>query len=526
MTSYLYNDVLVPAEIRKRGDKAIKEYITALREGKKKMPRCKLMVLGEAGVGKTNLLNLLTGEKFEPKHEETEGVNIDFVYTSIIKTGNWERSATGGDEECTDAAAASLLNIKSKTNKFETKDAVVFLSDTELEQEFNLLVQKYKKQTVKQNRSHTATSHVSKLQESASNFEKPNVRLTPTSAPVTVQQNLPPAKLPAPIPRPAPSYSTQEEVHEKADHVQKQVSLPPQPKELQESHKTRAFSSNPVTNISNSPGYSNIRILRKALKKTKSPHSQKHSVNSKLKLTSFDFAGQKHYKPMHHCFITSRAVYVVTINARHLLSSENKEQCINSLKFWINSINVYTDAPLILVGTHKGPYLGASGDYLTEEEKAPFGMLTSGEMEEIDKTVKRHFDNKDCFKFEYFEGGKIIALVENSCTSKNDSGASIVQNTLLDIGESLPQNKEDLPISYLFLEAMIYEKRLQFHDQKKLHLIPQAEIKHWAAECHIGDSDEALDLVLKFFHDIGIIINPSKCNYRTCTYTELFVLYR
>ena len=54
---------------------------------------------------------------------------------------------------------------------------------------------------------------------------------------------------------------------------------------------------------------------------------------------------------MHHCFITSRAIYVVAFDARQLLFGDDAV-AIQELKFWINSIHVHTNAKVVLVGTH------------------------------------------------------------------------------------------------------------------------------------------------------------------------------
>ena len=72
------------------------------------MPRCKLMILGEAGVGKTSLLNLLTGKEFNPNHDETKGVDIDFLLTSNICSDTWKKGAMEGDGECKDVAAKQM----------------------------------------------------------------------------------------------------------------------------------------------------------------------------------------------------------------------------------------------------------------------------------------------------------------------------------------------------------------------------------------------------------------------------------
>ncbi|XP_065910277.1 poly [ADP-ribose] polymerase tankyrase-2-like [Dysidea avara] len=105
-----HQDLRVPVEIVKRGEKAVERYLTALRKGKKKIPRCKLMIVGEAGVGKTNFLNLLTREKFVAKHEETNGVDIDLVSTSDISTETWKKSTIETNEEYRNIAAGLVAD--------------------------------------------------------------------------------------------------------------------------------------------------------------------------------------------------------------------------------------------------------------------------------------------------------------------------------------------------------------------------------------------------------------------------------
>ena len=102
------NVIIVPKEIEKMGKTAIAKFVADLRKGKAKMPRCKLMILGEAGVGKTSLLSLLTGEQFNPDHHETEGVDTNFVRTSNISSVTWKKKAMEGDEEYIDIAAKQL----------------------------------------------------------------------------------------------------------------------------------------------------------------------------------------------------------------------------------------------------------------------------------------------------------------------------------------------------------------------------------------------------------------------------------
>ena len=407
----VYCVIVVPKEIARRGKAAIAKFVAYLRKGKVKMPRCKLMILGEAGVGKTSLLSLLTGEPFNPDHNETEGVDTDFVCTSNICSMTWEKKVMGGDEEYKDVAAkqlAQMLPDKEEPTKHQKKKVNVPTHAT-LKEQFELLVKKYTKQ-----------------------------RTTPPPAP------------------------------------------------QQPSHTTPAAD----------PDHMEIDIMRRAvkLKKSKS-HNQ---ADLPLKFSSFDFAGQKHYKPMHHCFLTSRAVYVVAFNVRHLLN-EQQDKCISELKFWINSIHIYTDddAKIVLVGTHRGPYPGIHGD----DHLDP---LTSEQQETIHTIMEGNFD-KDCYasRVSWYKMDKtketIVAMVENSQRG-NDSGADVIRQKLLHLGDWYPGNRDDLPTSYLRLEHKIFEER------KQQSLISRKDVVGWAREYGIDDPTVALT----FFHDIGTIIDPSE----------------
>ena len=98
-----------------------------------------------------------------------------------------------------------------------------------------------------------------------------------------------------------------------------------------------------------------------------------------------------------------------------------------------------------------------------------------------------------------------MALVESSIRSENgddESGADVVCEKLCYLGDNHPGNRDDLPISYLRLEAMITEKR----NYEQSILVPHEDMKQSAKDCGIDECQVALD----FFHDIGMIIDPSK----------------
>ena len=489
---------IVPVEIKKRGPKAVEGYITALKKGKKKMPRCKLVILGEAGVGKTNLLNLLTGEKFVPTHERTEGVEISLVATFDIDTKTWKKSPGGeGDAEYIKIAATEVANQLKDTKPNDKTN--ILPTPKSLYQKFNSVMKKY---------SEPPARPKSDLKPAATRYAPSSER---SQFPKSTKPDVPTVAEWLAAPKHKPSVEGDMKERGKKDHPRGHFAkLPELPshhvvsqddaaatasKPLSLSSSTHDLSVNATntppsgsTDISASGGHFYTIILRDASKKKSSEPLALH-----LKLTSFDFAGQEHYKSMHPCFMTSRAVYIVTFNVRHLLT-DRKDQCINEINYWVNSILVHAseDAKVILVGTHRGPH--HDFDELNEKSKC-----------DINGFLKKELKNN--FVFSFFKDDRIMALVENSIENNEDrSGAKVVRERLKVLGEGHPGNKDDLPLSYLRLESKIFEERSE--RSKNNFLAPRDEVEKWADNFGIDDIGVALD----FFHDIGIIVNPGERN--------------
>ena len=502
-----YNPVhcvfIVPKEIAKRGKAAIAKFVADLRKGKVKMPRCKLMILGEAGVGKTSLLSLLTGEPFNPDHNETKGVDTDFVRTSNICSITWKKKAMEGDEEYKDVAAkqlAKMLPDKEETVKHQKKRVNV-PTHASLKQQFESLVKKYTKQKestapqskpTKSKQTRTGSYHQLPVQHNPSSTLPPAY---PTTLPPVLFKQPANSRPPPPEPTHPPTISTHPPTISRPPPVTTSSVPPPVPRQEPRREHTTPQAPQSSHTTSADPDHMQTDIMCRAVKIKKSKSSD-NRVDLPLKFSSFDFAGQKHYKPMHHCFLTSRAVYVVAFNVRHLLN-EQREKCIHELKFWINSIHIYTDddAKIVLVGTHRGPYPGIHGnDHLDP--------LTSEQQDTIYTIMEDNFD-KECYasRVSWFEmDKKIVAMVENSLTGDDDSGANVIRQKLLELGDQYPGNNDDLPTSYLHLEHKIFQER------KQRNLISRKEVVGWAKEYGIDDPAVALT----FFHDIGTIIDPSE----------------
>ena len=473
------------------------------------MPRCKLVILGEAGVGKTNLLNLLTGEKFVSTHEETEGVDISLVTTFDIDTEKWKKSAgVGGDDEYRRIAATEIAS-HLKDMKSDDK-ATVSSTPASLQEIFHSIIRKYARPS--KPKLFTTTSHHTRsagrstsnsdyhVQTPSASFSVQPVEFEQRTQVQTVESSTKSVEkkenVHSAIPRPVRIQSRTDIATPPNAEVS---SLPPATPLASSSLSAQQMDTGsnepqptpPSTDTPSSGDQFYTVILRQASREKSSK-----PLTLYLKLTSFDFAGQKHYRSMHPCFMTSRAIYIVTINARHLLSEEMFKQCVGEINYWVNSIRAHTneDAKIILVGTHRGPYSGSNG----------FKKLTENEIKDINKCLMKAL--KDHSVFSFFEGDRIMTLVESSIENNEDaSGAKAVRKKLQKLGEFHPSNKDKLPLSYLRLESKIFEERSK-RSENNLFLVPRDEVEKWANDSDIEDVNVALD----FFHDIGIIVNPSK----------------
>ena len=81
----------VPAEIRDRGPETERTFQKAMRTGKVKVYRGRIMLLGQDRAGKTSLKKSLLGFPFDPKEECTVGVEVDRAKCEleVDKVENW-----------------------------------------------------------------------------------------------------------------------------------------------------------------------------------------------------------------------------------------------------------------------------------------------------------------------------------------------------------------------------------------------------------------------------------------------------
>lgn len=85
---------LVPSEIKARGPGAQIAYENALKTGKVKVYRARIMLIGQDRAGKTSLRKSFLGLPFDPEEQSTDGIEVDpskfEVDTDLVK--NWKRT--------------------------------------------------------------------------------------------------------------------------------------------------------------------------------------------------------------------------------------------------------------------------------------------------------------------------------------------------------------------------------------------------------------------------------------------------
>ena len=243
----------------------------------------------------------------------------------------------------------------------------------------------------------------------------------------------------------------------------------------------------------------------------------------RLILNCFDFAGQPEYRPMHHCFISRRACYLVVFKLPDMVkyirnpSADGKTNPWEAFRYWIHSINAHiypldkvkkkemaTFRRIILVGTHRKE--------VSEED-----------MKETDVFLKKHIvGDRRCIDHVATVSEKLdkplptnyYIPVENSidvntCKGKylSESGTKSVQMVIKKLCDELSFLKEVYPIKWLKFNECIEAAA------PSSPILTVQDLKEIAIACRIHDEDQQ-KLAVKFLHDSGRIICLGK--YSTC----------
>ena len=120
----------VPAEIRGRGPEAERAFQKAMKSGKVKVYRGRIMLLGQDRAGKTSLKKSLLGLPFDPEEESTVGVEVDSskCELEVDEVRNWmpskrkKREMSEFEEELARLIVKDLRETKADDNDSTATD--------------------------------------------------------------------------------------------------------------------------------------------------------------------------------------------------------------------------------------------------------------------------------------------------------------------------------------------------------------------------------------------------------------------
>ena len=498
------------------------------------MPRCNLIGLGEEGVGKTSLLCLLMGKKFIEDRDSTRGIDNErvFVMPSSVSLSSetWkevnEKDMTRANSEqyALSIAADLQVHFKSKFKKQQVPSQESLASSINAIEQY--LQQVEEDAQLQQSLAHplhhkfhsnTSSQPVQPGKNRAGTSSKVKEVNTPKSKPASRLQGV-------------------------------DLSLKPETSAPSESHTIKLLPDKPERDVKTAPRHSDpqhtpresqvsLRLSKKIISSAKLRSGETEPV---LQYNTLDFAGQKEYRAMHHCFVIRRAIYLVVFNLQIIkdalklqlkLQPAKNKLALEEIHYWLNSIHAHIHKieadslckRVMLVGTHRTP----KGKH----------QITDEDMEFIDKELSRRFlDDAPILNDMYRAdpSGKLwFAAVENSIDGqdkhdRDSSGATSLQESIRKAWNELPFKDEEYPTTWLRFETFLNEKRtLNVSSMSTSCIVDVALIQDTAREVYgIGQEDEQdIELALGFFHDTGTIVYPSEFNmykYSTSTLVELY----
>ena len=114
---------LVPLEIQARGLRARLAYENALKTGKIKLYRTRIMLIGQDRAGKTSLKKSFLGLPFDPNEQSTDGIEVDpsKFEIDIDQVKNWQRTDEhlGVSQFANDLAMMVAGELKEEEAKVE-----------------------------------------------------------------------------------------------------------------------------------------------------------------------------------------------------------------------------------------------------------------------------------------------------------------------------------------------------------------------------------------------------------------------
>ena len=508
-------------------------YEKALEEGKRKIPYCGMLILGESQVGKTSLYRQLVGKEFRQDLESTKGIDNNIVDTMVDersitmeKSGNIWHEIEGSTGE----SFAKAVGEETRKRMPEKKEKrITVIPDEKILLQLIGRIKKELEPRVLTTRPAPSRSMMYPMHTGLVNSPS----FAPTEIqPVSAHEPVPQEHRGAAPPKVTSEFSVVPEVVREKPKLLKPMHQPPEetdhPKVLtstslqkQPLHVTeRRPAKKPDKQQATEEPSGMITLRDSSIIVGIAKGRSKHDMQETLTLIALDFAGQHEYRPMHHCFITRRACYLVVFKIPDMIKfieSDPKsrvDHCNNpweEFRYWIHSINAHIYPPdedekkainqfrrIILVGTHRKE--------VTLENLKTIDVFIKGKIKKDQRCVnhvstvsnKAHPSQEFCTKY--------FIAVENSIDITKsyekyliESGTKAVQEVIERMSDKLPFLKEEYPIKWLKFTERIEIKAAS------TPVLSMKELIAMAAASRILQDDQQ-KLSIKFLHESGKIV--------------------
>jgi GTPase SAR1 family protein len=215
---------------------------------------------------------------------------------------------------------------------------------------------------------------------------------------------------------------------------------------------------------------------------------------SKFILSIFDFGGQNVFNVIHPLFLTRLGVYLLVFNMQWLLDDGPVgDSCLRNLAFWLNSISIHTFnerngdiTPIFIIGTRK--------DLVTSPE----------DHVRISTLIHNVLSSNGAWPY----------VMENTRT---EGPNGLIDLCFFPVDNTMGNQDPTLGKLYQQIEKVIdgsdyvhVERRLNWFgvlDALKAQRLPYlslSKVREIVISCHVPE--ENLESVLKFFHEMGIIM--------------------
>ena len=481
---------MTPPEINLRGPRALEAYNKALKEGKTRVRRIPIMLIGQERSGKTSLKKSLQGLLFKPDEDSTVGIDVDPSYFRVT-TEIWN---TGEKDQTT--------SKKEKAASFEHHVARVVVENLK-EQELTSEVKTVGKWTDLQ--SPPTISREAHIVSESNDPEN--------------HQGLSTAIIDDQVGSSAHSFSTAqiETEGDCADSLKVSGAAHAgggsRVFQTTENYLTQAKARDNTVSSGKIPG--EIETLIKKLRDEVDEMESEDDIYSVL----WDFAGESVYYETHQLFLTSRAIYLLVydlsrdpqgsaqpVKKQGVFEKIEEKSCtktnLDYLDYWMTSVSSQSSRI-----EHHDMYSASTSAVLPKTLPAVFLVCTHSDQpfggkdpSELAVEVYGFLKTKSYSTQLYHR----VFVVDNTKSGRQKECPEVkrLRESILAVAMELPQTKEDIPIMWLK-----YEEALQVVLGEGHKWITIKHAKRIASEvCQIHDDQEFVT-VLDFLHDQRIIIH-------------------